>query len=163
VTLRGDVVRALLLTPFLALFTAHGCALKPAARASADPGASASSKKAATEREKPKKGSTSPAPSVGQVIEGKASYYADSLAGRSTASGEPYDPKKLTAAHLTLKFGTRIKVTRVDTGASVVVTVNDRGPYGGRGRILDLSRKAAETLDMIRAGVVSVRAEILGP
>src|SRR5690349_1171899 len=95
------------------------------------------------------------------VIEGRVSYYADSLAGRSTATGEPYDPTDLTAASRDLPFGTVVRVIRVDTGASVVVRINDRGPFGRRTRILDLSRAAAEALDMIRAGVIEVRAEIL--
>lgn len=98
--------------------------------------------------------------------EGRASYYSDRLAGRSTASGEPYDPRALTAASRDLPFGTRVRVHRVDAEgrsiASVVVRVNDRGPFRDHSRILDLSRAAAERLDMIRAGVVSIRAEILG-
>jgi rare lipoprotein A len=98
---------------------------------------------------------------VTQVLEGRASYYSDRLAGRSTASGEPYDPRRLTAASRDLPFGTRVRVTRVDTGASVVVRINDRGPFRDRRRILDLSRAAAERLDMIRAGVVDIQAEIL--
>jgi rare lipoprotein A len=155
-------MRALTILFCLALPVAQGCALRPAARASADPAPPPTPEKTKAEREQPKKTSTARAPERGAVLEGKASYYADSLAGRSTASGEPYDPKKLTAAHLSLKLGTRIRVTRVDTGASVVVKVNDRGPYGGRGRIVDLSRRAAEKLDMIRAGVVDVRVEVLG-
>lgn len=100
-------------------------------------------------------------PGVVETLQGRASYYADSLAGNSTASGEPYDPSELTAASRDLPFGTRVRVTRVDTGASVVVRVNDRGPFGDRRRILDLSRAAAEQLDMIRAGVISIEAEIL--
>ncbi|MDW8361962.1 MAG: septal ring lytic transglycosylase RlpA family protein, partial [Myxococcales bacterium] len=97
---------------------------------------------------------------------GWATYYDDSLAGRRTASGERYDPAALTAAHRTLPFGTRLRVTRIDTGASVEVRVNDRGPYGrnrrGRGpRVLDLSRAAMERLDGIAAGVVRVRVEVL--
>jgi rare lipoprotein A len=100
---------------------------------------------------------------AGEVLSGRASYYADSLAGNATASGEPYDPRALTAASRDLPFGTRVRVTRVDTGASVVVRINDRGPFRDRARILDLSRAAAERLDMIRAGVIDVRAEILAP
>jgi len=96
-----------------------------------------------------------------RVLRGRASYYADSLAGNPTASGEPYDPSAFTAAHRSLPFGTVVRVVREDTGASVVVRVNDRGPFGDRRRILDLSRAAAEQIDMIRAGVVSVRAEVL--
>lgn len=92
---------------------------------------------------------------------GRASYYADSLAGNATASGEPYVPSELTAASRDLAFGTVLRVTRVDTGASVEVRVNDRGPFGDHSRILDLSRAAAERLDMIRAGVVEISVEVL--
>lgn len=96
-----------------------------------------------------------------RTLEGPASYYHDSLAGNSTASGEPYDPHAFTAANRELPFGTVLRVVRVDTGAAVIVRVNDRGPFGRRGRIVDLSRAAAEELDMIRRGVVSVRVEVL--
>ena len=88
---------------------------------------------------------------------GKATYYADSLAGRRTASGERYDPRALTAAHKTLAFGTMVKVVREDDGREVVVRVNDRGPFAGEDRVIDLSRAAAERLGMIRDGVVPVR------
>lgn len=110
-------------------------------------------------------GPSEPAERVVEVREGRASYYSDRLAGRSTASGEPYEPTALTAASRDLPFGTRVRVHRVDAEgrslASVVVRVNDRGPFRDHARILDLSRAAAEALDMIRAGVVSIRAEIL--
>ncbi|MFO0681758.1 MAG: septal ring lytic transglycosylase RlpA family protein [Sandaracinus sp.] len=97
-----------------------------------------------------------------ETIEGRVSYYHDSLAGHATASGEPYDPSALTCASRDLPFGTLIRIVRPDTGASVVVRVNDRGPWGRRHpRILDLSRAAAEAIDMIRAGVIEVRAEIV--
>lgn len=98
----------------------------------------------------------------GAVQLGYASYYSGSLEGNATASGEPYDPSALTAAHRTLPLGTRISVTRTDTGRTVVVLVNDRGPYAGTRRIVDLSRAAARRLDMLRAGVVPVRLEVLG-
>jgi len=97
------------------------------------------------------------------VQQGLATFYHDSLAGNSTASGEPYDPEQLSAAHRTLPFGTRLRVTRTDVAPPVVscVTVNDRGPFGGRGRILDVSRRAAERLKMISRGVVPVRIDVL--
>lgn len=98
---------------------------------------------------------------TGEIIEGRASYYSDRLAGHRTASGEPYDPAALTAASRDLPLGTHVRVTRIDTGVSVEVRVNDRGPFGDHTRVLDLSRGAAERLDMIRAGVVSVRVEVL--
>lgn len=95
-------------------------------------------------------------------FDGAVSYYADSLAGNSTASGEPYDPAERTAASRSLPFGTVLRVTRPDTGASVIVRVNDRGPFGRRQRVLDLSRSAAEALDMVRRGVVDVHVEVVG-
>ena len=92
--------------------------------------------------------------------EGQASYYGARHHGNKTASGERFDQNALTAAHRTLPFGTRVRVTNLRNERSVVVRINDRGPYA-RGRIIDLSRKAAEQLDMIRAGVVPVRVEQL--
>lgn len=96
---------------------------------------------------------------------GLASWYGDAFAGKRTASGERFDPRRYTAAHRKLPFGTWIEVRRVDTGRSVRVRVNDRGPNGRAShRIVDLSRKAAEDLDMIRAGVVRVELRIVsGP
>lgn len=95
------------------------------------------------------------------VLRGEASYYANSLSGRRTASGERYNPRAMTAASRTLPFGTRLRVTRVDTGRSVEVRVNDRGPFGRRRRILDLSRAAADKLDMVREGHVDIEAVVL--
>lgn len=95
------------------------------------------------------------------VLHGKASYYGDSLAGHATASGEPYEPRAFTAASRHLPFGTVLRVIREPRGPVVYVRVNDRGPFGDHDRILDLSRAAAERLDMIRAGVVRVRAEVV--
>jgi rare lipoprotein A len=91
--------------------------------------------------------------------EGRASYYGRGFAGRKTASGERYDPNAMTAAHPTLPFGTRIRVSR-PSGASVTVRVNDRCGCPG-GRIVDLSESAARKLGMVRAGVVTVRVEVL--
>jgi rare lipoprotein A len=96
-----------------------------------------------------------------EVLRGEASYYADFFNGRKTASGERYDPKKLTAANRTLPLGTRVRIRRVDTGQSVVVRVNDRGPFGKRRRIFDLSKAAARQLDMLHAGKVQVEAVVL--
>ncbi|WP_082363508.1 septal ring lytic transglycosylase RlpA family protein [Chondromyces crocatus] len=90
---------------------------------------------------------------------GRASYYSDRLAGRSTASGEPYRPGLLTAAHRKLPFGTVVDVIRAD-GRRVRVTINDRGPFT-KGRIIDLSRKAAEAIGMIREGVVDVTVVVV--
>jgi rare lipoprotein A len=95
------------------------------------------------------------------VLHGKATYYANSLAGNKTASGQVYDPELFTAAHRKLPFGTIVRVVRTDTQRYVYARVNDRGPFGNSQRIIDLSYAAAERLDMLRAGVVPVRVEIL--
>ena len=92
---------------------------------------------------------------------GKASWYGKKFAGKPTASGEIFKPRKKTAAHKTLPFGTKVKVTRIDNGKSVYVIINDRGPFI-EGRIIDLSKKAAKKLDMIDAGVVEVELRIVG-
>ena len=86
---------------------------------------------------------------------GKASYYANSLKGGFTASGEPYHPDSLTAAHKHLPMGTRVLVVNPENDKEVIVTINDRGPHRS-GRIIDLSRRAAEELGIIRVGVASV-------
>jgi rare lipoprotein A len=95
------------------------------------------------------------------VLHGQASYYHDSLAGNVTANGETYELDVYSAAHRTLPFGTIVRVTRVATGDWVLVRINDRGPFGRKSRILDLSRIAAESLGMLRAGVADVRVEVL--
>lgn len=91
---------------------------------------------------------------------GIASYYHDKFHGRTTASGERFDQSAYSAAHPTLPFGTQVRVTCVDTGNSVVVTVNDRGPFK-KGRVIDLSRKAARDLDMVEKGLTPVKVEVL--
>ena len=95
------------------------------------------------------------------VLAGQATYYSDSLAGNHTSNGEVYDPSRKTAASRDLPFGSIVRVIRRDTGASVLVRINDRGPFGNRKRILDLSRAAANELGMLSRGVVHVRAEVL--
>ncbi|MBA2777703.1 septal ring lytic transglycosylase RlpA family protein [Billgrantia kenyensis] len=97
-----------------------------------------------------------PAPSGWNGEQGLASFYADRYHGRQTASGERHDRNALTAAHRSLPFGTTVRVTRLDNGSETVVRINDRGPFV-RGRVIDLSRRAAEELDMIGPGVVEVR------
>jgi rare lipoprotein A len=93
-------------------------------------------------------------------MQGQASWYGREQQGGPTASGERYNMFAMTAAHRTLPMNTRIRVTNLLNGRSVVVRINDRGPYG-RGRILDLSYAAARDLDMLKAGVVPVRIEVL--
>ncbi len=95
-----------------------------------------------------------------QTQTGKASFYADKFEGRTTASGEKYKHNKLTAAHKTLPFGTKIRVTNVANNKSVEVVVNDRGPYVD-GRIVDLSKSAAEKLEFINLGLADVKLEVV--
>lgn len=91
---------------------------------------------------------------------GKASYYADKFNGRKTASGVPYRPGKRTAAHNTLPFGTVVRVTNPQNGRSVKVTINDRGPHV-KGRIIDLSKKAARKIGVDKAGVAPVKIKVV--
>jgi len=107
----------------------------------------------------PKSATTGKAHPAG-VQDGKASWYGGSHHGGPTASGERFNKHAMTAAHRTLKMNTRVRVTNKRNGRSVEVRINDRGPYA-RGRIIDLSEAAAKKLDMIDAGVVPVRIEVL--
>lgn len=91
---------------------------------------------------------------------GLASYYAHQFHGRKTASGERFNMHAMTVAHKTLPFGTKLKVTCESTGKSVVVKVNDRGPFHGN-RVLDLSYGAAKALGTVNKGVSKVKYEIL--
>ena len=100
-------------------------------------------------------------PEPGRPVVGLASWYGQPHQGRSTASGEPFDKNQLTAAHRTLPFGTRVRVTNVENGQSVVVRVNDRGPFAA-GRIIDVSLGAARALGMVGAGVARVEIVVLG-
>jgi rare lipoprotein A len=97
-----------------------------------------------------------------QIQTGKASFYADKFDGTPTASGEKYRHNKLTAAHKTLPFGTRVRVTNLTNNESVEVVVNDRGPYV-EDRIIDLSRAAAEKLGFVNQGIANVRLEVIDP
>ena len=102
------------------------------------------------------------AQSSGTVVEeavGHASWYGAKFHGEPTASGEPFDMTELTAAHRTLPFGTRVRVTNSANGRSVVVRINDRGPFSGR-RIIDLSRRAAELIGIRAKGVGRVKLEV---
>ncbi|MEA2042263.1 MAG: septal ring lytic transglycosylase RlpA family protein [Bacteroidota bacterium] len=91
---------------------------------------------------------------------GKATWYGPGFQGKPTASGEKFNKRDLTAAHRTLKFGTKLRVTNLRNKKQVIVRVNDRGPVSGR-FIIDLSQKAAKKIDMIDAGVVPVKLEII--
>ena len=102
-----------------------------------------------------------PAPSQPTMMEtGLASWYGPKFHGKRTASGEVFNQEKFTAAHRTLPWGSRVKVTNLDNGKSVAVRINDRGPYG-KGRIIDVSRAAARALGMVGRGITTVQVEWL--
>jgi rare lipoprotein A (peptidoglycan hydrolase) len=94
------------------------------------------------------------------IQEGLVSWYGEQFHDRPTASGELFDASAMTMAHPTLPFGTQVKVTNLRNGRSVVLRVNDRGPFVGR-RIADLSQAAASTLGMLRRGIAHARLEVL--
>lgn len=96
----------------------------------------------------------------GQTQTGKASFYADKFEGGPTASGEKYKHSKKTGAHKTLPFGTKVRVTNLDNNKTVEVVINDRGPYVD-GRIIDLSKSAAEELDFVNKGLAEVKIEVI--
>ncbi len=102
-------------------------------------------------------GTTKPSPD--HAMKGLASFYGTGV-GTHTATGEVFNPNDMTAAHRTLPFGTRVRVTRVDNGDSVIVRINDRGPFKP-GRVIDLSQKAAENLRMTDRGLADVKLEVL--
>jgi rare lipoprotein A len=97
-----------------------------------------------------------------QVQTGKASFYADKFEGVQTASGEKYKRKKMTGAHKTLPFGTKVRITNLQNNKTVEIVINDRGPYV-EGRIVDVSKAAAEELGMLNQGIAEVRLEVLDP
>lgn len=101
----------------------------------------------------------SPGAAPTRAEEGIASYYAASLEGRSTASGEPYRGAQATCAHRTHPFGTKLRITELRSGRSVVCRVNDRGPFV-KGRVVDLSASLARELGIVKQGLAKVRVEV---
>jgi len=97
---------------------------------------------------------------IGYSESGIASYYAKKFQSKPTASGELYDRSKKTAAHKKLPFGTKVKVTNIENSKSVIVKINDRGPFV-KGRIVDLSDSAFSSIASLEAGVVEVRIEVI--
>lgn len=98
---------------------------------------------------------------IAQLISGRASWYGPKFHGRLTANGEIFDSNALTAAHPSLPFGTKVRVTNLRNGRSVIVRINDRGPFI-KGRIIDVSAAAARVLGMVNSGTASVQLDILG-
>ncbi len=94
------------------------------------------------------------------AIIGKASYYANKFHGRKTASGEIYNKNKFTAAHRNYPFGTKVKVTNLSNNETIMVRINDRGPFV-KNRIIDISYAAAKKIGMIKKGVIKVKIEVI--
>ncbi|MEI4506202.1 septal ring lytic transglycosylase RlpA family protein [Sphingopyxis sp. CCNWLW253] len=101
-----------------------------------------------------------PADSETEIGGGMASYYGNELAGNRTASGERFDPGQLTAAHRSLPFGSMVRVTNTSNGDSVIVRINDRGPFA-HGRVIDVSHAAAREIGMHRSGTARVKLALL--
>ena len=101
-----------------------------------------------------------PQPSVISVSTGEASWYGPGFYGNRTANGDVFRPGTLTAAHRTLPFGTKVRVTNLWNGRSTVVRINDRGPFHGR-RVIDLAHGAANQLGLVASGIAQVRLEVL--
>jgi rare lipoprotein A len=97
----------------------------------------------------------------GKITKGLATWYGNYYHGKKTTSGEVYNKNSMTAAHLTLPFGTKVKVTNPNTKKSVIVRINDRGPFGNKQRIIDLSEAAARKLNIYGAGEAPVTVEVL--
>jgi rare lipoprotein A len=161
VTLRG--VRSIVFRGALTAAALAACASREGMRPPEEPVLSTHASAPTPETPPPQ---PNVAPSESRVDEvGMASWYGGSLVGRKTANGERYDPRLFTAAHKKLPFGTWVEVRRVDTGRTVRVRINDRGPNGrAASRIIDLSRRAAEEIDLVRAGVARVELRVVhGP
>lgn len=103
---------------------------------------------------------TEPTVQVSKTIYGAASWYGPKFQGRPTANGETFNKENLTAAHPTLPFDTLVRVTNESNGKSVVVRINDRGPFAGK-RIIDLSQRAAQVIGLLQTGVGPVKLDVL--
>jgi rare lipoprotein A (peptidoglycan hydrolase) len=138
--------------PFIVFVTIQGCSLAPYREHSGE-----SINRVPIIPKKPeaaeKKGSDS-------VQVGLASWYTTNSRDKKTATGEVYDPHRRTAAHRSFPLGSRVRVTRLDNGKSIEVQINDRGPFVA-GRVIDLSRAAADALGISEKGIVTVRVELL--
>ena len=163
-SLCGSVTRLVL--SLIAAVSLAACAQSPVARQKAE--FATASRQAMTEHRhearrlagvyaRPRHHAPTHAAEKPTAAHGVASFYSED---QETASGEKFDKHELTAAHPTLPFGTRLRVTNVSTGRSVTVRVNDRGPYV-RGRVVDVSYSAAEALGMVNKGVANVKLDVV--
>jgi len=137
-----------------------GCASSPRFATRNTPPAPRSEGTSETAKPEETRPARNPSGKVLLTLEGVASYYADDYHGKQTSNGEVFDMNDLTAAHRTFPFGTKVRVTNLENKKSVVVRVNDRGPFK-EGRIIDLSLAAAKELDLVKTGTAKVKLEVL--
>jgi rare lipoprotein A len=138
----------------------NGCATAPRFVTQNTPASPHGETSSATTKPAEEKVSRTASGKVLLTLEGVASYYADEFHGKKTSNGEIYDMNDLTAAHRTFPFGTKVRITNLENGKTVIVRVNDRGPFH-EGRIIDLSLGAAKELDIVKTGTARVRIEVL--
>jgi rare lipoprotein A len=151
---------AVSLLALLSILTLVGCATSPRFTTKSTPPAPRTESPAERTKDEETKPTHNPSGKILLTLEGVASYYADDYHGKQTSNGEVYDMNDLTAAHRTFPFGTKVRVTNLENKKTVVVRVNDRGPFKEE-RIIDLSLGAAKELDLIRMGTARVRLEVL--
>lgn len=137
-----------------------GCASSPRFATGNAPSSSAGENTPEGSKSADAKTSRNPTGKILLTLEGIASYYADEFHGKVTSNGETFNMNDLTAAHRTFPFGTKVRVTNLENKKTVVVRVNDRGPFR-EGRIIDLSYGAAKELDLIQGGTARVKLEVL--
>ena len=137
-----------------------GCATSPRFAARDSPAGSKSGNAAESGKSEGIRSARNTSGKVLLTLEGIASYYADEYNGRKTSNGETFDMNDLTAAHRTFPFGTKVRVTNLENKKSVIVRVNDRGPFKEE-RIIDVSLGAAKELDLIKGGTARVKLEVL--
>jgi rare lipoprotein A len=148
------------LAGFIAALTLVGCATAPRFAARSNPPAPRGNTETEPTGSSESKTPRNPTGKILLTLEGVASYYADEFHGRQTSNGEIYDMNELTAAHRTFPFGTKVRITNLENRRTVVVRINDRGPFH-EGRMIDLSLGAAKELDLIRTGTARVKLEVL--
>jgi rare lipoprotein A len=137
-----------------------GCATSPRFATKSNPPAARGENATESRKSEETKPSRNPNGKVLLTLEGIASYYADAYNGKKTSNGETFDMNDLSAAHRTFPFGTKVRVTNLENKKSVIVRINDRGPFKEE-RIIDVSLAAARELDLIRAGTARVKLEVL--
>jgi rare lipoprotein A len=148
------------LTTVMAGLVLAGCATSPRFATKSTPPAPRGENATETPKSEETRPSRNSSGKVLLTLEGIASYYADAYHGKKTSNGETFDMNDLTAAHRTFPFGTKVRVTNLENKKSVIVRINDRGPFKEE-RIIDVSLAAAREIDLIKSGTARVKLEVL--